>query len=203
MAFIPVPNGMRIALEQRLDDQQVVNVFYCLQPTGVTVADLTAIAGIFKDWWINELSPVLSQDISLERVVATDVSVEGGNQVTDTGGLPDTGDVATEAMSNNVALCVTRYTLFTGRSRRGRSYVAGLHTASITNNTVLTSPLAVIVTAFGQLSLNIQAGGYVFVVASFQSGGVPRVTADVRGVASFAANSRVDTQRRRLPGEGS
>jgi len=202
MAFIPVPNGVRVALEQSLDGQLVVNVYYVDKPAPIITADLTTIATIFRDWWIGDLSVPLANDLALNAVVATDVSIEGGSQVTLTASLPAIGGSAVAAVPNNVALCVTRYTLFTGRSRRGRSYYAGLTEGIVTNNTVVAPQLATILAAQGQLSLDLQAAGFRWVVASFVSGGVPRVTADVRGVASFAANNRVDTQRRRLPGEG-
>lgn len=199
MAFIPAANTVRVVFDYTWDGENVVNVMHVVTPDGVTLEKMQDVAAIARGWWVNELSPALSEDIQLESVTVTDISVEDGQQTIDITGLPDTGDVASESVPNNVALCVSGHTFFTGRSNRARTYVAGLPNSAVVNNTVLTGNLGVIVDAFNEYRALLVAEGYFPVVASFVNNGVPRVTAQVHGINSYTANDRVDTQRRRLP----
>jgi len=199
MPFIPAPNSVRVTLEFTLEGEIVVNVYYVSIAAPIATANLTQIAEIFRDSWITAFSPFLSQDLILERVTSLDVSVDGGTQVVLTALLPETGGIAASAAPNNIALCVTKHTLFTGRSNRGRAYIAGIAASSITDNEVSSTVQAGLIAAHESLRTDLFDVPCNIAVVSYFTAGAPRATAQVRGIASFSANNRVDTQRRRLP----
>lgn len=202
MPFVSIPQGLRVTLEFELDGQLVLNVYYVTKSSPIISADLTTIAAIFKDWWIGDTRSFLSGDLSLERIGVTDMSEEDGEQIVYTTDLPAIGDNAGEATPNNVAFVVSRLSGFAGRSSRGRVYIAGLLDASITNNTVNGTVQAGLVAAHNSLNTAILTAGFIPVTASFIDEGQPRPFALTRVITSWAANNRVDTQRRRLPGVG-
>jgi hypothetical protein len=193
---------MRVVLEQSLEGQLVINVYYVTKASPVVSIDLTTIAEIFADWWTADLSDFLSNDLSLQRVLVTNMSAADGEQIIFTDGLPVNGGITTESEPNNVALVVSRLSGFAGRSSRGRVYLAGLASASVGNNLVASTVQAGVVSAHNTLNATIISAGYIPVTASFISDGEPRGFALTRVITDWAANNRVDTQRRRLPGEG-
>ena len=203
MTFIPTVRGVRITVEMTIEGQVVLNIYHAVAPDPIVTADLTAIALIVKDWWTGDLADYLSDDIALTGVTARDISSIDGQEVSDHDGLPVVGQVASQAAPNQVAMCVTHYTLFTGRSSRGRSYIPGLPSASLAQSVINTTPHAGIVAAHMSLREALFAVPVNIAVLSFQEDGVARTEGRPRGIVSFAANNRVDTQRRRLPGEGS
>lgn len=199
MAFIPTPNTVKITLEFNLHGELCVNVYYATLSAPITTVNLTQIATIVKDWWIASVSDFLSQDLTLDRVTAMDVSVEDGFQVVMTDDLPAPGLISTASVANQVALVVSKHTLFTGRSSRGRAYIAGMAAAGISSNAASSTVQVGLVAAHGQLQTDLFAVPANLVVVSFVDNGVPRTAGRPRGIASYSANNRVDTQRRRLP----
>jgi len=199
MAFIPTANTVKITLEFNLHGELCVNVYYATLSSPITTVNLTQIATIVKDWWIASAADFLSQDLTLTKVVAMDVSVEDGFQVTMTEDLPAPGGITTASLANQVALVVSKHTLFTGRSSRGRAYIPGLAAASVSSNAVSATVQVGLIAAHGQLQTDLFAVPANLVVVSFWDNGVQRTAGRPRGIASYSANNRVDTQRRRLP----
>lgn len=202
MAFIPTVGGIRVTVEMTLQGQVVLNIYHVIKSTPIVTADLTAIAEIFRDWWVSDLSDFLSNDILLTGVTARDISSEDGQEVLVNDTLPVSGGIASNAAPNQVAMVVTHYTLFSGRSSRGRSYIPGLAAASLDQSTISSTVQAGIVAAHVSLRELLFAVPVNIAVVSFYEDGVPRAAGRARGITSFAGNNRVDTQRRRLPGVG-
>lgn len=202
MAFIALPNGIKVAMELRLDGQLVVNVYHFTKTIAVVEADLLAIATLMTDWWDNDLYFNFSNNIALERVVATDVSVAAGGQYAITQGTPIPGNIGSPAASNNVACVVTKRTAKTGRAYRGRTYFAGFTEANIVNNTLDSSIIVSLITSYSQMIDDAASDGFTFVVASYQLNNAPRIVGAATPVTQIGMNARVDTQRRRLPDEG-
>lgn len=202
MPFIALPNGIKVSMELRLDGQLVVNVYHFTTTVAVVEADLIALAQLLTDWWDSDLYFNFSNQIALERVVATDVSQEAGGQYAITQGVPIPGNIASPAMSNNVAAVVTKRTAQIGRSYRGRTYFAGITEANVVNNTIDSSIIVSLVTSVANMIDDADALGYTFVVASYQNNNAPRAVGVATPVVQVGMNARVDTQRRRLPDEG-
>lgn len=199
MAFIPLPDGIRIVMEYTLDSKTVVNVYHLKDDLPITPTRLLQAVTIFREWWDNHLSAEISEDLVLQQVIGTDVSVENGTQEFDVPNPSIPGQDVIGATPSNVALVTTLKTAFTGRSFRGRSYIAAIPKTSITDNDVGLTKATNILNDFSLLVADLLSSSFSLTVASYVSGGAPRTTAVNTPVTILSVNIRVDTQRRRIP----
>jgi len=199
MLFIRLPLGIKVAMEYEVFGKVVVNVYHVTTTDPIVTLQLLDIAQVFKAWWDSNMSSLFSEDIALNAVTALNLDEENGEKVTLVVSPAIPGTVVDEATPNNVAIVASLSTVKTGRSFRGRSYHAGLNDASVTENSISTAKAALIVTAYGSLITSLAVQNAELVVASFQSLGVPRAIGVATPVDSISVNTRVDTQRRRLP----
>lgn len=199
MPFIRLPLGVRVAVEYNWNGKLVVNIYHVLVEVPVTTIILDDIADVFAGWVINNLLDWMNEEISLVAVTAQSLDEEFGAKVTYPVAPPETGQIGGDAVTNNVAIVISMQTAKTGRSFRGRSYVAGMSESGIADNNLADVTLAGLIAGFAQLVTTLDASDYTLVVASFETAGSPRATAIGTPVDSFASNTRVDTQRRRLP----
>lgn len=202
MAFIALPNGIKIACEYALNGQLVVNVYHVTTSLPITTVNLTALATVFLNWWTNNQRQNFTTAIGLNRIVVTDVSVPNGLQTIMAVAPAVAGTVAGATAPNNVALVLSQRTGFSGRSFRGRSYYAGVGAAEIADNFISTTFASALTADAASLTSQLNSAGFIWVVASFFTGGAPRATGVATPINSFIADTRVDTQRRRLPGTG-
>lgn len=203
MAFIPVTNTIQVNVNQRLDGQQVQNTLYVRTSAAVTSTDLTEVANIVGDTFINSLYPFLSFNLTMIEVVAFDLSQQNGNQVSVPYVPAEAGGAVSPSLPNNVALCVSLRTASRGRSARGRNFVAGIPENAVDNSRVLQSFAENVQTAYVGLVGSLTAEGYTAVVVSRFANSLPRaagVTFPITAV--LITDLVVDTQRRRLPGRG-
>jgi len=201
MSFVPLPNGVRVALEYSLNGELLFNIYHVTKPTPIVTADLTAIAQIFRDWWLNSGRNQFADNMSLLSLTATDISSEDSIQHVNTVSPPVTGLQPTDNERNSQAIVVSWRTARIGRSYRGRTYMAGTPSNGVTANNITVTRATNMVTDFGVLVTNLGVGGYALVVASYVENGVARTTAVGTPITSVQVNTRIDTQRRRLPSE--
>ena len=199
MAFIRLPLGFRVALEYQIFGKIVVNIYHGTTTDPITTIKLFSIADLFEAWFNTSLASAVSADIKLATITVLNLDVENGEKVTNVLVPASPGTRVGEALPNNVALVASFATAKTGRSFRGRSYLAGLSEADVAGVGVDTVFAAGIVTAFLALITDMAVANEELVVASFQSLGVPRIEGVATPVDSVSCNLRVDTQRRRLP----
>ncbi|MCK5318570.1 MAG: hypothetical protein KAJ55_11670 [Anaerolineales bacterium] len=199
MAYIRLPLGVRIAVEYEQFGKVIVNVYHVTTTDPILTAKLFDLADVFRDWWINTQRTGLSTDIALTSITALNLDVPNGQKVTRVVSPVSPGLAVGDAISNNVALVASLATSLTGRSFRGRSYMAGLREVDVTANNVSVGFAAGTVSNYIALTSNLIGANALLVVASFQSGGVPRAEGVATEVSSVSVNTRVDTQRRRLP----
>lgn len=198
MSFISLPDGVKVTLEYTLNGKLVVNVYWATKSTPIVSIDLINIANKFADFWDN-IRGGLSHTMTIQRIVAVDWSVPNGEFYQITSFTNPSGASPDASLPNNVALVTTLSTHLTGRSYRGRSYIAGIPESAEANNYVDSSYAAGFVSAFSDLDSSLNTGGYQFVVASFQHNKVPRTTGVATPITDYTTNLRVDTQRRRMP----
>lgn len=204
MAYVPVADTVMLELFQRLHGQRIENTLYFFNNGGFGFTEMSDLWNQVLIWWTEQLSPVLSQDISLFGGKATDLSTSTGIAVDFTAPTPNPdGGVSNPALPGSVAICVSLRTLGRGRSSRGRNYVGGLPETSVGGNTMDLTVLSAIQTAYnGLLSLPF-ADDWNLVVVSRISGGVDRVAGLAQPVSSCSIRDPyVDSQRRRLTGRG-
>lgn len=210
MAFVPVPDGIKVVMKFLIAGQQVCNVFYCTTTSTVDDTFLDTLGAAIKDWWVANCKPWQVTALSLQAIELTDASVAGGIGIEYTTGLPQPGANAGVALPNNVTLAVKLGTGHTGRSYRGRQYWLGLPEAYLdsTKNAVLSTYLTNVKGAYDLLISDIVSAGAELVIASLYSGvdsdgkPIPRTTAVTTPVGSVSVNPTVDSQRRRLPERG-
>lgn len=216
MAFIPAANTARVTFQQSMHGNVVDNVCHVVNETGWSPEELTALCDLFILWGNDAYGSNLSTDLQFVSVAARDMTTEdaAGVEV----GFPalSGGDIASPALPGNVALAVKFKTGFTGRNRNGRWFVAGLTEGNVNGNTVTDANRNLIVEAFGDLRIALNAAGYTLVIASYYDGTTlvdypdgtirkkptPRATALLTSVETFVANVDTDSMRRRLNGRG-
>lgn len=203
MALPPVTNTIRIAMEFTKDGQSVVNIYYVKYPSPIVTANLSLLAQAFKDWWTNTLKTYATQQLQLTAVRALDISVLNGEEHQLIVSPAEPGSITGEGLPNNCAMVVTKLTLNTGRSFRGRTYLANIAESNVAGNVIDTTFVANVVAAFVTLRATLTAGGLSMVVVSYYTNGVVRTTPVATPITGFRADTRVDSQRRRLPGYGS
>lgn len=199
MAYIRLPLGIKVAVEYDWNGEPVVNIYHVVTPDPITSIKLTTIANVFITWFVGNLASRMSNEIALTGVTALNLDVANGEKIFAPQIPPFAGTIVGESVSNNVASVCSLYTAQTGRSFRGRSYIAGMAELYVAQNELDAAVAAGIVADFVVLDGALVAANCTLVVASFQSGGVPRAVGIATSTDSYAVNLRVDTQRRRLP----
>lgn len=199
MAYIRLPGGIKVAMEFEAHGKIIVNVYHVTTTDPIVTIKLTDIADVFINWWAVDMSANLSDEIALVNVTALNLDEENGEKVEVAVSPPDPGQQASTSVPNQVCNVMTLLTSQTGRSFRGRAYIAGLTSGDVDGNEVAIATVAAMVLDYADLQADLTTENAELVIASFISGGVPRATAVGTPVESVSANSRVDTQRRRLP----
>jgi len=204
MPFQPVTDVAQLQLMGTVDGQLTVNdLYFQISGGGITPVNLGTIAGAVAVWFTTNLTPLLSDDWSAQRVVATDLTTATGPRVEV--GAASVGGETGEANPNNVAACVSFSTAQRGRSARGRNYVPGVPGSMVTLNTLDSFFMTNVLDAYDNL---IGAGtfvpGWQWVVVSRVTGGAVRpsgLAIPITGV-SFTKNT-VASMRSRSVGHGS
>lgn len=199
MAFIPLPDGIKIEIKCRKNGAPVINIVWCTVDVTIDLLTLQNIAVAVKNWWISNIKPQTTASMSLEEVICTQWDVADGLQHVEIVSPPSPGTGGTDDTPSNVAACVTFYTGYTGRSNRGRVYMGGLDVTDTTGNTLGTAYVVAMISAWNAFNNELADVGAVHVVASFVSEGSPRLIGQSRVITDYGMNNVVDTQRRRIP----
>lgn len=203
MAFVPLPFGIKIRTNMLLDGQRVNNIYYVdASATGVDQAAVTLAALTFDNWMEFSFMGQVSQDMLYESTQAQDWTVADGFVATALPPVPIAGGQLQPSLPNNVSLVVKHLTGQAGRSFRGRTYVPGIDESEVVGNTASAGLTAALVSVFDTLRSDLAVNLFDLVVASFVSEGLPRVAGIATRIVAHEVNTRVDSQRRRLPGVG-
>jgi len=218
MPFIPALNTAKVVLVQKLHDQVVTNTIYVEKTEGWDEATLTQVAGTVRDWWEDHLDANVSANLSLESIIARDMTTEEGLGIEIVPNPILVGGIVGQAAPGNVALAVKLITNYSGRNRRGRVFQAGIAEDDTEGNQIKALRRDPLVLAYMELRTAITALGHTWVVASFYDGmensdpipphniikrvPIPRATALLTPVTNIKADLNFDSQRRRLHGRG-
>ncbi len=135
--FTPVPDSAQAEILYELGGVVVENrLWFHLDTSPIGSGELQALADGLSSWWALHVMPLLSQDLVMLSVSASDWSVVGGGvAVGATVGVA--GGVASEALSANVALPVLfRWPLSMGRLKKNKNYIPGVPESVVSLNTV-------------------------------------------------------------------
>lgn len=126
-----------VRLEGRIDGQLTNNVWHFEYLSGASDTDVALhLIQVFLDCFTAHLLPVLTSSWSLERVVWKRVSPTLGPELitVPTGTLTGGGNAAALPSFNSAV--ISKRTLLGGRSKRGRTYIAGIPENQTTNSTM-------------------------------------------------------------------
>jgi len=202
MAFIPFENVARCTINMELAFQQVANVLYFLRTSTIDDTFLLNLGEDIAAWWTGSLRALLSENIVLKNVTCMDMTTSSGSVIV-ADGADTPGLLAENAISLNTALVVTHRTPKRGRAFRGRTYIVGLGVSQVINEgNAASGAVTGAVTHFEEFLTPASFHGAIPVVASRQEAGVVRTTGVATAIVSYSADSKLDSQRRRLPGRG-
>lgn len=206
MPFVPTPNVIRASIEYVVSGLPAANIIHCqhaLSPLSQTeIEDLAAnVASV----WEGKVMPLITSNVELVQVVATDVSSQTGVQGSAVSGT--VGASGSAPLPPNIATCVSIKTALRSRNGRGRCYIPGVGEDKVDGaGTITPAYRAALETAFVDLALDLAAAPTpcnlgVLSLYSQSANPVPphERAAGVFNVATtFAVDATIDTQRRRL-----
>lgn len=202
MAWPHLDGMIKVVVTYGFDGEPSVNVHFVYKQGGgspIPQSSLETVAAIFQNAIFQQWAARMGDEWSVEYIVATDWSIENGGQYSYSNGIPFSGQETIEEVPASVALVVSTRTAKTGRSYRGRTYLPGLTEATVIGNHVTATGLVTAAAYYTLLVGDLQEANFDLVVYSLYSGGAPRATPVQTPIETVIINSRVDTQRRRLP----
>jgi hypothetical protein len=203
MAFQSVPNTAAVHFRATMHGENIENVIYVTAGSPYSQTDIDDIAEIADNAWATYMLAVLSQDYIYRETYVKGLEDIIDLEATDATHASDPGEIAAAAMPGNVAFAIKFQTGHTGRSARGRNFVAGLTEAAVTGNLLDSTYADAIRDAYVSIGTALNAGGYPQVVVSRYTNGAKRATGLTLPVTVISyTDLAVDSQRGRLAGRG-
>lgn len=203
MAFQPVVDGVEVDVRGILDGQLVENTLYFKTGTGFGIDSLLSLAQVVDAWYKTNILSHLSDDMKLTEVYVTDLSTQTAPTAAYVEATPVAGGNSNEAMSNNVAPCISFRTSERGRSGRGRNYIPGISVDNVVRNTINATWAGYMVTGYEALPDAVADLDCTWCVLSRKHAGGFRPAGLLIPITSVKfSDFIVDSQRRRLPGRG-
>jgi hypothetical protein len=180
------------------------NVFHVKKPDAWSDSELLQLVNIGFTWWVNNLNDYQSDELTLIRVEARDLSTEFAPFATNTPLSGNAGLRESPPMPANVTLAIKWASALTGRSTRGRTYHIGLTEDQVEGQTINDVQRTGLINAYNQLRSDINSfdSTWVLSVLSRVQDGVPLAEAIAYEIASVTADEFIDSMRRRLAGRG-
>lgn len=206
MAFQPVLNVIEVFTEFAMPSGALVgNRYHILDLQAGIVGARTQECVEVVDAWQRSAAGMnqRSNQVTYVRISGRDLS----EQIAPTYEIdvtpPVAGTNASPALASHTTLSVKLSTGLAGRSARGRQYWVGLAEVQVTGDFVVSGVSSAIVTNLNLLRTTLLAEDFQWVIVQRQANGVTLPAGVPRGVTSVTVvDDRVDTQRRRLVGEG-
>jgi len=203
MAFIPATDVIKTELIYSWGGQIVENVLNWLSSEPVSEIVIQTLLDALEAWWTAEIAPQVSDEIALTELKGTDMTTAGSFVVESfpTSAIP--GTLATPSVPNNSAVVIKITTSGSGRSARGRNYIAGLADVSTIGSTeVNPSNLAGLIVSYLELFDTPFTPDYELSVVSYFHDLAPRAAGLVQPAIGIGGDIFLDSQRRRLAGRG-
>lgn len=201
--FVPFVNCAEVVIRGLMADQEVLLTLGAFSPDGWDFAHLGELADQIANWCTENLLPVLVDDLTINEVVATDLTTNTGPQAVSIVGLPASGGVVGIPVTNNTAFVMSFKTAARGRSFRGRNYVPSVRSDRMTDSSNFNdSVVNEMNSVYNELPSFFEAVSASHVVLSRFSGGVPRTTGVSTEVMQYIGRHPVGSQRRRVTGRG-
>jgi len=206
VAFQPAPNCAKVEIRYINAGQQIENVMHF--QLGSATYDAAALeelatnvlAVVTSDWM-----PLVSDEVTLAEVKATDIENEGGISFTAFPASTTIGGKTGNALPNETSFAVRMKAATGGRNGSGRVFWPALTVGQCdTANTLSATSMDDIIDAVQALIDALAVLGHIAVILSRYFNNAQRAEAIPFAIASVNAFDRVlDSQRRRKPGNGS
>lgn len=202
MAFIG-PNIVQVQMIYTSGGEKVENVFHVHKDSTWDLTDLGSLAAAFESWEATTGSQYRSEQVSLIRIVATDLSSLTSGRVDQQLAVTVDGQDVSPVLPNNATFAIKNNIGERGRGRNGRVFWIGLAENQVIGSTIDTTVADNIQSALNTLQTDIAAAvpGAALGVMHRPPGDPPS------GVATFSATQNftytdltLDSQRDRLPG---
>jgi len=199
MAFYPVENTAKVAIEGEKNGALIVMTTWSRKLGGYAQEDIDALAAAVDDWVAEGLLTWLPPDYTY-----TQTKVRGMADAFDFFSSADAGagpGVYTgEGLPNNVALSVSRRSFYTGRATRGRVYIPLASEALVDASHVSSGFADGVADTWDTLRVAMASEGWDEVIVHRKSGGTWLSTGVCYPVVDYiCADTRTDSMRRRLP----
>lgn len=200
MSFQSVPDCAQGTIVSSLNGVPINNTLgFAYAGGGYDQSAIDDLAGGLDNWWAAEVLPIMSTTCLYEHAEARGLEFVSDLEAIDNTNTGVGGD-SNNPMPALAAACISFRTGFTGRSSRGRNYIAGLGVDNLATNEnrIVSSTLTALQTAYELLNSYVTAANWTHVVISRYSLGVARPTGVYLPVTSYLFTDDLwDTQRRR------
>src|SRR5580765_4486021 len=132
--FIPAPGTARLQLLFQQQGQNIENVLYYHKAAAFNASDLATLCADAKSSWQTHLAPHVANDVTMVKVIATDVENEFGPSIE----LATPGVVGLSTGTpapNGISFRIKVTTAFHGKNFRGGPYHIGILTDDIDSST--------------------------------------------------------------------
>lgn len=199
MAFVPAVNTVKTVLVWDVNGVSAISVLHVRKPAGnPDVDDHAQIASIFGDWF-EGVKLSVSNQIRLSEIRCTTLTNESDYQSFYLVNAMGAQGSNPQPMPNNVAIVQSWQGGMSGRSTRGRTYWPFVNEGNTQQNFMALVDRNRILQAGADLLADLLIQGFQLVVASYFGNKAPRATALLTPIITTVMNTRVDSQRRRLP----
>lgn len=204
MAFQPVPNAAKVAIEGELHGEAAVVTMGFLGNVGWESNILQGLADDISLWWRTEALDQLPGDYTFRQVVAKGLRSASDFEASNSTNSGSFGTLIGQCLPGNCTLAISFRTGSTGRSRRGRIYWPGLLESAVTNNQIASLQISAIVGVFDSLlGGGITGPNWIWSVISRRQNGVQLANGVCYPITAVGVTDPfVDSQRRRLPRRG-
>jgi hypothetical protein len=203
MAFVPATNVVQVQIVCQILGQTVENVLNFHLSGANDISEAMKLCENVVTWWNTYIAPITTSDVTLQKVIATDLSSSSGYSMTYTTGLPAAGTSVDTLLPNNVAVAVKLLTNGRGRGMRGRVFHPGITHSNVVGSTVQSGLVSALKTAYeAAMVIATLTGSADLVVLSKYLGHAARLAGVATNVSAIFVDSTTDSQRRRLPGRG-
>lgn len=203
MAFQAVPDTAEIDMIFTMNGVAAQNVFYAELSGGYVKADLEALAAQIDLQWDGTWKVNQPAEVSYLRTEVRGLALENDLVVTDATSA-GVGTHIGNITPNNVTFAIKKESGLSGRSARGRTYWIGIPTGELLiadENQLKSAYITLIVDAVDDIRQGIVAltGWQPVLVSRFQNSAKRSVGVTFPWISSINVDTRIDTQRGRLP----
>jgi len=198
MTFVPGSDWGKVSLCWDFAGVEVCVTLNFKAASAPSEADFLALGGAIDFWVTDSYMPLVSSDLSYEKVIVYDMSAEDAPVYEITTSAPDAGGIAIDCVGRAMAAIGSLRTGGRGRSARGRNYWPGFSESDLTDADWTVGQAAALNAALLEIGTVIDTVDWEWCVASTILNGQPRASVLLQPVTTVITYTTPGTQRRRV-----